>query len=176
MTGEKIMRTMGLVLLLGLFVGNAYAGDFGTFAFPQKGQTAEQQKTDETFCSQWSTQQTGINPAVLKYQQEEVQAVQQQASATVQASQPSAGRRVVKTAARGAALGGIANSMDDGAGKGAALGATVGLMKAKDAKQEQQVAGVVDNANAKTQKVQADTQTYLKAYSACMEGKGYSIR
>jgi len=154
----------------------AYAGEFGTYAFPQKGQTPEQQKADEGTCAQWSADQTGLNPAVLKYQQEEANAGQQKAAATQQASQPTMGRTIAKTAVRGAALGGINNSMDDGAGKGAAMGAAVGLAKSRDAKQQQQVAGAVNGANAKSQKVQADTQTYLRAYSACMEGKGYSIR
>jgi hypothetical protein len=153
-----------------------YAGQMGTYAFPQKGQSPEQQKTDENSCAQWAADQTGLNPAVLQYQQEEAMAGQQQAAATQQASQPSTGMRIAKTAMRGAALGGISNSMDDGAGKGAAMGAAIGVAKARDVKKEQQVAGVVDGANAKSDKVQADTQTYLRAYTACMEGNGYSIR
>jgi len=154
----------------------AYAGDFNTFAFPQKGQTPEQQKEDEGFCTKWSGDQTGLNPEVLKYQQKEAASSQQQAAATEQASQPGAGRTIGRTALRGVALGAINGNMDDGAGKGAAMGAAMGISKARTAGKEQQVQGVVANANAATQKVQADTQTYLKAYSACMEGKGYSIR
>lgn len=172
------MKRLGFVLAIVVCGITTYvhAGQLGTYTFPQKGQTPEQQKSDETSCTQWATDQTGINPAVLEYQQKEAQSAQQQAAATQQASQPSAGRRIAKTAARGAALGAINNNMDDGGGKGAAMGATVGLAKAKDAKQEQQVQGAVNGANAKSQKVQEDTQKYIRAFSACMEGKGYSVK
>jgi cephalosporin-C deacetylase-like acetyl esterase len=36
--------------------------------------------------------------------------------------------------------------------------------------------GGADAAGAQVQNVQADTQKYTRAYCACMEGKGYSIR
>ncbi len=165
-----------LVLLLSVMSVCAYAANLGTYAFPQKGQTPEQQKTDENACAQWASDQTNLNPAVLEYQQEEANKMQQEASATQQANEPGVGRRIGKTALRGAALGAINKSMDDGAGKGAAMGAAVGLAKAKDAKQSQAVEGTVKGANAKLEKVQTDVQKYIRAYSACMEGKGYSIK
>ncbi len=72
----------------------------------------------------------------------------------------------------GVAIGAIAGD----AGKGAAIGAAAGGMggvrakKQKDAKQEQQAqqkAVVTD---------QAKIDSFKKAYSACLEGKGYSVK
>jgi hypothetical protein len=170
------MRKQWLIMTL-IFCalgGYAFAGDMGTYAFPQKGQTPEQQKTDETSCAQWATDQTGLNPAVLQYQQQEAQAAQQKAS--VEANNPRTGRRVGRAAVTGAALGSMNKSMDDGAGKGAAMGATLAVAKRRGEKVEDQAQAPLKEANAKSQKVQGDTQEYVKAYCACMEGKGYSIR
>jgi hypothetical protein len=170
-----MLRQMSLSMVFMLCACSvAYAGGMGTYAFPQKGQTAEQQKQDETGCAQWATDQTGLNPAVLEYQQQEVQAEVQKASQT--ASNPQTGRRLGRAALTGAALGAMNDGMDSGAGKGAAMAATVGVSKMRGEKVEQQKQAPLKEANAKSGKVQADTQTYVRAYSACMEGKGYSIR
>jgi len=150
-----------------------YAAGIDTYAFPQKGQTAEQQQQDEGFCVQWAQDQTGIDLAVLKYKQQEAAEEQQKAQ---EASASRAGRPLLRTAATGAALGGISNNMDDGAGKGAVAGVTLAASRARTHSLEQKRQGVVDTANAKEQNVQADSEKYTKAYSACMEGKGYSIR
>ena len=151
-----------------------YAGQMGTYAFPQKGQSPEQQTQDEGGCAQWATGQTGLNPAVLQYQQQEVQADLQTASQ--QANKPQMGRRLGRAALTGAAMGSMDKEMKDGAGKGAAMMATMGASKAMGEKQEQKAQAPLNAANSKAAKVEADTQTYVRAYSACMEGKGYSIR
>ncbi len=166
-----------LVLLLSVMSVCAYAASLGTYAFPQKGQTPEQQKTDENACAQWASDQTGLNPAVLEYQQKEAMAAQQQA---VQQQQKAAStgtiRRIGRAALTGAALGGIDNGMDDGAGKGAVMGLTAATSQSIAKSKEQKIQAGIDSADAQSQQVQADTQKYLRAFSACMEGKGYSIR
>jgi hypothetical protein len=170
------MRKKWLILTLAFCAigGYAFASDMGTYAFPQKGQTPEQQKTDETSCAQWATDKTGLNPAVLQYQQQEVQAAQQKASA--EANNPRTGRKLGRAAATGAALGAMNIGMDVGAGKGAAMATTLAVSKRRGEKVEEQAQAPLKEANAKSQKVQADAQEYTRAYCACMEGKGYSIR
>ena len=152
----------------------AYASDLGAYAFPQKGQTQEQQAQDESGCAQWAKGQTGLDPAVLQYQQQQAMATQQQAAQ--QASNPRVARKLGRAALTGAALGGINNNMDDGAGKGATMGVTLGASRALAQRQDNKVQSTVNGANAQSQQAQADTQTYVRAYCACMEGKGYSIR
>lgn len=161
-----------VVMMLGVAT-NTYAGDLDTYAFPQKGQTADQQKQDEGFCTQWAQEQTGLDLTLLKYKQEEATKAQQQAE---QQSSNSRGRPLLRTAATGAALGGIENNMDDGAGKGAVKGVTVAASRSRTRAAEQKTQGAVNAANTQASSVQADSEKYTKAYSACMEGKGYSIR
>jgi len=152
----------------------AYASDLGAYAFPQKGQTQEQQAQDESGCAQWAKGQTGLDPAVLQYQQQQAMATQQQAAQ--QASNPRVARKLGRAALTGAALGGINNNMDDGAGKGATMGVTLGASRALAQRKDNQVQSAVNGANAQAQQSQADSQKYMRAYCACMEGKGYSIR
>ena len=169
------MKRTGFVVLVVFLamVLNAHAAGLETYAFPQKGQTVEQQKQDEGYCTTWAKDQTGLDPAFIQYKKQEALAEQQTAQ---EAGQPRRGRNLLRTAATGAALGGINNSMDDGAGKGATMGAAVAVSRNRAQAQEQAAQGAVNSANAQAQNVEEDSQKYLRAYGACMEGKGYSIR
>jgi hypothetical protein len=152
---------------------NVYAAGLETYAFPQKGQTAELQKQDEGYCTQWAQEQTGLDLAVLKYKQQEAVAAQQQAQ---EASTSRPGRPLLRTVATGAALGGINNNMDDGAGKGAVTGVALAASRARTQSFEKKTEGTVNAADTQSQSVQSDSEKYVRAYGACMEGKGYSIR
>ena len=48
-----------------LLLGAVLAGTAGAqqFVYPAKGQTPEQQKSDESACYGWAVQQTGFDPA-----------------------------------------------------------------------------------------------------------------
>lgn len=169
------MRMRWLFAAVLVLAMNQYSyAQSGTYAFPQKGQTPDQQKQDEGSCAQWAKGQTGIDPAVLQYRQQEAASDQQQAEQA--ASNPGTGRKLVRAAATGAAVGQMNKNMDDGAGKGAAIGATLAVSKARGDKVEQQKQAPLNAANAQSQSVQADGEKFKKAYCACMEGKGYSIR
>ena len=81
-------------------------------AYPAKGQSAQQQGTDDTQCLAWAKQDTGIDPAA--------------ASAPVAPTGPQGER--VRGAARGAVLGEV---ISDDAGEGAAIGAVAGGRRAR---------------------------------------------
>ena len=172
--GLVVVVVVMVMLVLGQY---AYANDLGAYAFPQKNQTPEQQKQDESTCAQWSKEKTGLDPAVLQYQQQQAMAAQQQtAQAAQQRASTSTARSLGRAALTGAALGGINNSMDDGAGKGAVMGVTLATSKAIGSSKDKQIQAAANGADAQAQQVQADSQKYMRAYCACMEGKGYSIR
>jgi hypothetical protein len=65
--------------------------------------------------------------------------------------------------------------MDDGAGKGAAMGVTAGAMRgvgerigtAREAKTQQ--------AQQQARGLQNQLNQYYRAFSACMQGRGYSV-
>ena len=89
---------------------NQLSSGLKLYVFPAKGQSQQQQKTDEFECYKWAVQQSGIDPLNLP----KIEAAPQQ-------SGPTGGMVVggAKGAAAGVAIGAIAGD----AGKGAAIGA-----------------------------------------------------
>ena len=126
--------------------------------YPAKGQSQSQQHADEGQCSAWAKQSTGIDPMAV--------------AQTPPPQTGSSGQRVggaARGAAGGAAIGAIAGG---NAGQGAAVGAVVGTMAGgRRARQD---------AAAQQQQAQASQQgainTYYRAFAACMEGRGYTIK
>ena len=127
--------------------------------YPAKGQSTQQQGRDDGECYGWAKQSTGIDPAYLG----------QPAQATGPAT---GGGERVQGAARGA-VGGLAiGAIAGDAGQGAAVGAVVGTMAGgRRARQNQEA----QNQQAQSQH-QQQINTFYRAYGACMEGRGYTIR
>ena len=149
--------------------GKSLSATMNVYAFPNEGQTAEQQSKDESACYSWAVQNTGTDPFELSKQTEQQKqqaAANQQAAA--QAGKGATARGAVRGAAAGALIGEIA---DDDAGEGAAIGAAAGAAAGhRRKKQAQQQA----SAQASQQAAQADAASaqqldhYKKAFSACM--------
>jgi YmgG-like glycine-zipper protein len=131
--------------------------------YPSKGQTAEQQQKDQGECSAWATQTTGVNPMAV---------------AQSQANQPAPtgpqGERV-GGAARGAVGGAAIGAIAGDAGKGAAIGAVAGTM-AGGARQRRKADAAQAQAQANQQQSQQALATYNRAFAACLEGRGYTIK
>ena len=130
-------------------------------AYPAKGQSAERQKKDDAECYAWAKQATGIDPAVVA------------SSPPPQQTGPAVGggqrvRGAARGAAGGAAIGAIAGDAGTGAGAGAVVGTMVGGRQAR-----QQQASQNQQAVAQQQEL---INTHQRAFSACMEGRGYTIR
>ena len=129
--------------------------------YPTKGQSPQQQGQDEAQCNAWAKQSTGIDPAAVA----STPAPQQTGPAV-------GGGQRVRGAARGAAGGAAIGAIAGDAGKGAAAGAVVGTMVGgRRARQDQ----AAQNQQAQAQR-QDLIQTYYRAYGACMEGRGYTIK
>jgi len=129
--------------------------------YPAKGQSTKQQGKDDGECHAWAKQNTGIDPAALAQAP-----VQQQTGPAVGGGERVGG--ALMGAAGGALIGGIAGD----AGKGAAVGAVVGTMAGGSrARQKQQA----ENQQAQAQR-QEQMNTFYRAYGACMEGRGYTIK
>ena len=154
---------MNLRLLFSLALGLALIGETSAqqYVYPAKGQSPQQQKSDEAACYTWAVQQTGFDPAKASPQQ---QAAKPPTTAT--GTTPGAG-------ARGAARGAIVGEMVGGdAGAGAAAGAAAARAQSRrqnaaSAQQGQQ------QAQAATQQQQA---AFAKARAACLEGRGYTVK
>jgi hypothetical protein len=132
------------------------------YVFPAKGQSQKTQKKDEFDCYMWAIEQSGIDPLNLPKVEAPVQ------------SGPTGG--AVKGAAKGAAAGAAIGAIAGDAGKGAAIGATAGALKGRQAgKQAQASANQQAQANSAASE-QAMKDNFNKAFSVCIEGKGYTIK
>ena len=129
--------------------------------YPAKGQSAAQQQKDDAECYAWAKQTTGIDPAAVA------------SSPPPQQTGPAAGGgQRVRGAARGAAGGAAIGAITGNAGEGAGVGAVVGTMAGgRRARQDQ----AAQNQQAVAQQ-QDLINTHYRAFSACMEGRGYTIK
>ena len=118
----------------------------GPFVYPQHGQSQAQQDQDRAACESWARSQTG----------------------GASSAPPASGRRgggAVGGAARGAAVGAAVGAIAGDAGKGAGAGAVVGGVAGRRRGKAEQQAATAEAQN-----------TYARAFSACMEGRGYTVR
>ena len=127
-------------------------------AYPAKGQDAQQTSSDDAQCLAWAKQDTGIDPAAV-------------AAAPPPATGPQGER--LRGAARGAAAGAVIGEIANGdAGRGAGVGATAGVL-AGGARARRNKAAQAQQAEAsKAQTI----DTYYRAYGACMQGRGYTVK
>jgi hypothetical protein len=144
------------------------------YVFPAKNQSSSQQSTDEGACYGWARSQTGIDP---------MNVTAPPPSQPSQAQASSAGGERARGAVRGAAAGAAIGAVAGDAGKGAAIGATTGVVAGGAAKrrgQQEAAAQEQQQQAAAAQQQQAaiaqQKATYNKAFSACMEGKGYTVK
>lgn len=135
----------------------------GIFIFPAKDQKLEQQQKDETYCYEWAVKNSGFDPLNME---------------KVKPDSVATGRQgeVVKGAAKGAAAGVAIGAIAGDAGEGAAIGAVVGGLagrrarKANEQAQKQQAQQKAESAT------QAQIDSFKKAYTACLTGKGYTVQ
>jgi hypothetical protein len=127
--------------------------------YPAKGQDNATQQKDEGECFVWARNETGIDPT-------------QQTVAPVAVAQEQQGRGL-RGAAGGAAIGAIVGDSDDAA-KGAAIGAVVG--RSRQNRQNRASADQAQQQNQQSQQMSAQSQAeFNKAYSICLQGRGYTV-
>jgi len=142
--------------------GAAVAKKVGVYVFPANNQTQDQQNKDESDCYTWAVQQSGydpINPTTVQAQQVD------------QGPDGSGVRGAAGGAAVGAAIGAIAGDAGKGAAIGAVSGAVVGHRRGRMGQAAEQ-----GQANASAAQQNANlVDGFKKAFSACLEGKGYTV-
>ncbi|MDW5288937.1 glycine zipper domain-containing protein [Formosa sp. PL04] len=142
---------------------SSIASGLGLYVFPSNNQSQETQNTDETACYSWAKQQTGYDP------------MNPTLYVPAQASTSPDGTALVGSAVgagAGAAIGAIAGN----AGEGAAIGAVLGALRGRRAKVEGDQAQQQQNNQAAAQATANAKSDYSKAFSACMDGKGYTVK
>jgi hypothetical protein len=164
----------GCLMLIGALgfaeVGHAQQGlaaSFGLFVYPSDGQATDQQAKDEGECYQWSRQMTGVDPA------NPLAGV----SAQQASPQPPQGAAIARGALRGSAGAAlIGNIADQDAGEYALAGALIGGIRgSRRADKQQEQAQQQAAAQSQTQ-TQERMQIFKNGFSACMEGRKYTVK
>jgi len=157
---------VSLLCLVGMMSDVAFAqGDL--IVYPNRGQSAQQQEKDKYECYTWAKQQTGFDPMAMPT-----------ASAPPPQKEAQQGG-FMRGAVRGGAVGAIAGAIGDDAGKGAAIGAAAGglfggMRRRDQASREQQAQD--QWAQQQAAEYSQGRNTYNRAYGACLDGKGYTVR
>jgi hypothetical protein len=131
--------------------------------YPAKGQSSATMEKDKAECQAWAKKETGVDPLVLAEQ-----------STTQQAPSGPQGERV-KGAAKGALAGAAIGAVAGDAGKGAAIGAATGTV-AGGAKQRSKSKAQQQAQQQKQAATKESLEKFKRAYSACLEGKGYTVK
>jgi hypothetical protein len=142
---------------------NQISSGLKLYVFPSKKQSKQQQKEDEFECYKWAVEQSGIDPLNLP----KIEAAPVQSGPTGGAVRGSA-----KGAAAGVAIGAIAGDAGEGAAIGAVAGGIAGRRQGKQAQAQQNQQAQADVANQE----KAMKDSFIKGFSACIEGKGYTIK
>ena len=146
------------------------AKQVGIFVYPGKGQSPDRQRLDENQCYAWAQNQSSVDPNAPGANRDSAAAV---AGAAADQATTGAG---VAGAARGAAGGAVVGAIVGDAGTGAAIGAVSGAAAGRRAKRaatrnaEAQGAAHADAVNAQNK------ETFKKAMTVCLEGRGYSVK
>lgn len=141
----------------------SFAKSAGLYVFPAKNQTAEQQSKDDGECYKWAVQQSGydpMNPTKVEAKKAD--------------TAPSG--EMVGGAARGAAAGVAIGAIAGDAGKGAAIGAVAGGLAGRRAKKVGDAQEQQKNNQSAAQQNADMVNSFKKAFTACLEGKGYTVK
>jgi Glycine zipper 2TM domain len=138
------------------------------YAYPMHGQTAAQLDRDRYECYLWAKQQTGFDPSSPNLPIEARVRV-------VQGPPPGAGTAI--GAVTGAIIG-AAISDPWHRGFGAVAGALVGgaIGSTADAANAEQEQAQARYSRAQLARIELQAADYRRALSACLQGRGYSVR
>jgi len=159
-----------ITALLFLMTTSAWAQDL--MIYPAKGQSNDQMEKDKYECYTWAKGQTGFDPMQIP----------KASSPPPSQEKKSVGGAAVVGGALGAAGGAIVGGIAGGGkkvGRGAAIGAlsggAIGAMRSSSQNQkaeQQRKQWEQEQVNQYAQQRNA----YDRAYSACLEGRGYTVK
>ena len=156
----KVCSKIAILALAFTWAGLVVAQDM--FIYPNDGQTREQQDADEFQCYKWARDETGFDPMATPTATEP--------PPQQEAKKGGVGRGLV----RGAAVGAIVDG-SSGAKKGAAAGGAVGGMRRADQNRQQQQKQE-QWEQEQVRQYQESRNSYNRAYAACLEARGYTVR
>jgi hypothetical protein len=154
--------SMKSVTAIALLTGSLSFAQSELIIYPNDDQDAEQQELDEFECYRFGKKESGFDPMAPPTVSEP--------PPQQEASKGGLGRGAL----RGAVVGGIVDG-SDGAKTGAAAGAAVGGMRRAD-QNRRQAQSQQQYEQEQAQQYQQQRNLYNRAFAACMEGRGYTVR
>jgi hypothetical protein len=155
------IKSQLIISLLALLIsGAALAQEL--MIYPNEGQDKDRQELDEFQCYGWAKDQSGFDPMAVP------------TASAPPPEQEAAKGGLVRGAAGGAAVGAIIDG-GDGAAKGAAAGAVLGGMR-RNSQRREQAQKQQNWEQQQAQEYAAKRNSYNRAYAACLEGRGYTVR
>lgn len=150
----------------------AVTAESDVYVYPSKGQTPQQLDRDRYECHNWAVAQSHYNPSdthLAPHQQVRV------------VEMPAPGRDTAVGAVAGAVVGGSVAGRHD-SGEGAVAGAIVGAMIGASSDARRREAATPANgrpgaqAQAERARLERQAADYRRAISACLEGRGYTVK
>jgi len=161
-SGESVGRAAGAAVAIAVaaaFCAAAGAVDLSQLQVtPQRGQSADQARRDRYECHNWAVEQTGEVPTTMPAPNQDAVDAAKRADRIA---------RIATGAAIGAGLGGLfggGHNPGEDMLKGAAVGSVVGV-----------ASGAVHDKKQQKQAGPEPGTDYLRALSACLEGRGYTV-
>lgn len=149
-------------VIFGLSVA-ATAVQADLFVYPQKGQSGEQTDKDKFECYNWAKENSGFDPMARPTATTAPPKVKEQRGGAL------------KGGAVGAIAGKVLGSSSKTTKRSAALGAVAGSVRQSSGNREQQQKKA-DWEQREGSNYEAQRNGYNRAYSACLEGRGYSVK
>jgi hypothetical protein len=161
-SGEPVGRAAGAAVAIAVaaaFCAAAGAVDLSQLQVtPQRGQSADQARRDRYECHNWAVEQTGEVPTTTPAPNQDAIDAAKRADRVA---------RIATGAAIGAGIGGLfggGHNPGEDMLKGAAVGSVVGV-----------ASGAVHDKKQQKQAGPEPGTDYLRALSACLEGRGYTV-
>lgn len=184
MADSYLRRTVGLVLVMLTAAASSGcvsapetmapieppAPETTVYLYPTQGQSAEQQDRDKYECNRWAVQQSGFDPSLPSMPPH---------LRVLVAAGPPPGAGVAVGAVAGGVLGAaVSRPWEAGSGAlvGAIAGAAIGGIAESQARAQASAQMVASDTAARDALLEQKASDYRRAMSACLEGRGYSVR
>lgn len=142
------------------------------YVYPAKGQSQEQLDRDRYDCHLWAVRQTGFDPSVAQSSAPQ----RRERTRDTTSRGPETAENVMRGAVAGAIIGSAVSSPRERS-EGAIVGATAGAVIGAAASQ---VGTATVTTSERERRVATSTDPrasgYTRALSACLEGRGYTVR
>jgi len=153
------------LMFLLLCLGTACAqGEF--MIYPKKGQSQQQMDKDKSECYSWAKQQSRFDPMAPP--------TASTPPPQAEAQKGGVGKGAVRGGLVGVTVGAIAGDAGKGAAIGAASGALLGGMRRRDQVAQENQAQQ-QWAQQESAKYEQGRSEYNRAFSACMQGRDYTV-